>query len=139
MAKKILYSVIIIVIVVGAVISYKQLDFGGKTSIFFKIVFGDQSQMMNMPRKIPPFQGGQGAFKPPEGFQGGHRGEFRPGRGGNFENNGKSGFQEPPMGKRGHGKPGMGKTISLAKVIPYFFILAFFALATRVIDRLIKR
>ena len=86
MSKKILYGVIVIVIVIGAVISYKQLDFGGKTSIFFKIAFGDQSQMMKMPRKVPPLQDRQSGFRAPEGFQGGPGGEFKPGGGGDFKN-----------------------------------------------------
>jgi hypothetical protein len=140
MLKKIIYFVVVIAIVVGAVISYKQVDFGGKTAILFKIVFGDQAQMMQRP-KFPPFQGGQaqGEFKPPQGFEGRHKGEFGPGRG-EFGNHGGPGFQGPPMmGKGMHGKPGMGKTISLAKVIPYFFILAFFILATRIIDIAIRR
>lgn len=159
MLKKIIYFIMVIVIVVGAVISYKQLDFGNKTAILFKIVFGDQTQMMQRP-KFPPFPGGpgQGEFKPPQGFEGRQRGEFGKGRGefmqgrGEFGNHGGPGFQGPPMmgkgmpgfqgppgGKGMRGKPGMGKTISLAKVIPYFFILAFFILATRVIDVTIRR
>ena len=153
MLKKIIYFVVVIAIVVGAVISYKQLDFGNKTAILFKIVFGDQPQMMQRP-KFPPFQGGpgQGEFKPPQGFEGRHRGEFGPGRG-EFGNHGGPGFQGPPMmgkgmpgfqgppmmGKGMRSKPGMGKTISFAKVIPYFFILAFFILATRVIDVTVRR
>lgn len=146
MLKKIIYFVVVIAIVVGAAISYKQLDFGNKTAIFFKIVFGDQDQMMQRP-KFQPFSGGQaqGDFKPPQGFEGRQRGEFGKGRGefgqgrGEFGNNRGPGFQGPPGGMGMHGKPGMGKTISLAKVIPYFFILAFFILATRVIDITIKR
>jgi hypothetical protein len=152
MLKKIIYFVVVIAIVVGAVISYKQLDFGGKTAILFKIVFGDQSQMMQRPM-FPPFPGGpgQGEFKPPQGFEGRHRGEFGPGHG-EFGKNGGPGFQGPPMmgkgmpgfqgppgGKGMNGKPGMGKIISFAKVIPYFFILAFFILATRVIDLAVRR
>jgi hypothetical protein len=139
MLKKIIYFIMVIVIVVGAVISYKQLDFGNKTAILFKIAFGDQTQMMQRP-KFPPFAGGpgQGEFKPPQGFEGRQRGEFGKGRG-ELGNHGGPGFQGPPGGKGMHVKPGMGKTISLAKVIPYFFILAFFILATRVIDVSIRR
>ncbi len=140
MLKRILYYLIVIVIVVGAVISYKQLDFGNKTAIMFRILFGDQTQMMQRP-KFPPFQAGQGQgeFKPPAGFEGRPRGEFGQGRG-DFGPPKGPGFQGPPMmGKGMRGKPGMGKTISLVKVIPYFFILAFFILATRVIDLSIRR
>jgi hypothetical protein len=145
MLKKIIYFALVIAIVVGAVISYKQVDFGNKTAILFKIVFGDQAQMMQRP-KFPPFPGGQaqGEFKPPQGLEGRHRGEFGPGRGefgqGRGEgNHGGPGFQGLPGGKGMHGKPGMGKTISLVKVIPYFFILTFFILATRVIDLTVRR
>lgn len=140
MLKKILYPLIVIAIVVGAVISYKQVDFGNKTAIMFKIVFGDQEQMMQMRPKGAPFPGGQGQgeYKPPAGFEGKPRGEFGQGRG-DFGPPRGPGFQGPPGGKGMHGKPGMGKTISFAKVIPYFFILAFFILATRVIDISIRR
>jgi hypothetical protein len=147
MLKKIIYFVVVIAIAVGAVISYKQVDFGNKTAILFKIVFGDQAQMMQMGPKGGPFPGGkvQGEFKAPQGFEGRNRGEFGPGRGefrqgrGEFGNHRDPGFQGPPGGKGMHGKPGMGKTISLAKVIPYFFILSFFILATRVIDLAVRR
>lgn len=125
MLKKIVSFVVVIAIVVGAVISYKQVDFGNKTAILFKIVFGDQDQMMQR-SKFPLFPGGQ------------PQGEFGPGRG-DVKGNGGPGFQGPPGGKGMGGKPGMGKTISLAKVIPYFFILAFFILATRVIDIAVRR
>ncbi len=140
MLKRIIYFVVVIAIVVGAVISYKQVDFGNKTAILFKIAFGDQAQMMQMGPKGGPFPGGkgQGEFKPPQGFEGRQRGEFGRGRG-EFGNHGGPSFQGPPGGKGMHGKPGMGKTISFAKVIPYFFILAFFILATRVIDITVRR
>ena len=39
MLKKSLYILLVVVIVVGAVISYKQVDFGGKTTIFFQDCF----------------------------------------------------------------------------------------------------
>jgi hypothetical protein len=76
--------------------------------------------------KVPPIQEGQSDFKSPEGLQGVHRGEFRQGRDGDFRNKKEPGLHGPPKGKRMHGKPEMGKIISFAKVIPYFFILAFF-------------
>ena len=116
MKNKILYLFLVIVIVAGGLISYKQLDFGGKTTIFFKIAFADENTMMRMPpKKMPP---GDGTFKPPRGAKGEHG---------------------PPGGKGRHGKPGMGKVIYLGKVIPYTFILAFFILITRVLDSSIRK
>lgn len=119
-----------IVIVTGAAYSYKQVDFGGKTSIFFRILFGDQDLMKRVPPKAP-FQEGKAGFKPPEGFKGGHDGSpgARPG--------GQHG--PPPGGKGIHGKPGTGKIISLRNVIPYFFILAFFIMITRILDVSIRK
>ncbi|MFC1494695.1 hypothetical protein ACFL6W_05395 [Thermodesulfobacteriota bacterium] len=124
MKNKILYIVLVVVIVIGAMYSYKRLDFGGKTTIFFKIAFGDQETMMRMPpKKSPPPD--TGTLKPPEGRQ-----EDPVTRGGRDGHG-------PPRGKRG--KPGMGKVIYLGNVIPYTFILAFFILITRVFDMAIRK
>jgi hypothetical protein len=117
MKNKMLYIVLIVFIVAGAVYSYRFLDFGGKTAIFFKIAFGDENTMMRMPSKKPP-SGETGEFRPPE------RGHEGPG-------------QSPA--KRMRGKPGMGKIISLRNVIPYAFILAFFILVTRILDVTIRK
>ena len=95
--------------------------------------------MMRGPGKFPPAQGDQGEFKAPEGFKGGRRGEFRPEPGNGFGSPGGPGMQGPPRGKGMHGKPGMGEIISLRKVIPYFFILAFFTLVTRALDISIRK
>jgi len=138
MKNKILYIVLVVVIVVGAVYSYKRLDFGGKTTIFFKIAFGDQNTMMRIPPKKPP-PGDMGTFKPPEG---GHEGRAiqkeRGGREGRLREGGRGGHG-PPRGKGKRGKPGMGKIIYLGNVIPYAFILAFFILITRVLDVSIRK
>ena len=124
-----MYIVLVIVIVIGAVYSYKRVDFGGKTTIFFKIIFGDESTMMKMPPK-GPMQGGKGAFKPPAGIKGERKASLR---------SGARGDHGPPGKKGMHGKPGMGKTISLRNVIPYAFILALFILVTRVLDVSIRK
>ena len=129
MGKRIMYIVLVIVIVTGAVYSYKRVDFGGKTTIFFKIVFGDESTMMKMPPKIP-MQGDEGAFKPPPDFRGERKAPLR---------QGGRGDHGPPRGKGIPGKPGMGKIISLRNVIPYAFILALFILITRVLDVSIRK
>ena len=126
MKNKILYIVLVVVIVAGAVYSYKHLDFGGKTIIFFKIAFGDETTMMRMPRKKPP-SGKIGDSRPTEE---GHEGRAIEG--------GRRG-SGPPGAKGMHGKPGMGKIISLRNVIPYAFILAFFILVTRVLDVSIRK
>lgn len=129
MGKRILYIVLVFVIVIGAVYSYKRVDFGGKTTIFFKIVFGDESTMMKMPPKVP-MQGEKGAFKPPPNFKGEQKAPLRAG---------DRGDRGAPRGKGMHGEPGMGKVISLRNVIPYAFILAFFILITRVLDVSIRK
>ena len=127
MKNKILYTILVIVIVVGSVYSYKKLDFGGKTTIFFKIAFGDQKTMMRTPPKKQPAPE-RGEIKPAEGGQ--ERPAMRGGRGGR-------GGDEPPKEKRG--KPGRDKVIYLGNVIPYTFILAFFILVTRVFDLAIRK
>ena len=129
MGKRIMYIFLVVVIVTGTVYSYKRVDFGGKTTIFFRIVFGDESTMMKMPPKVP-MQGEKGAFKPPAGFKGERKAPFRQ------EVRGDHG---PPRGKGMNGKPGMGKVISFRNVIPYAFILAFFILITRVLDVSIRK
>ena len=129
MGKRIMYILLVVVIVTGAVYSYKRVDFGGKTTIFFKIVFGDENMMMKMPPKVP-MQGEEGAFKPPPDFRVERKAPLRPG---GRDDHG------PPKRKGMHGKPGMGKIISLRNVIPYTFILAFFILITRVLDVSIRK
>ena len=124
-----MYVVLVIVIVTGAVYSYGRVDFGGKTAIFFRIVFGDESTMMKMPPKSP-VQGEEGAFEPPRGFRGERKAPLRPGA---------KGDHGPPGRKGMHGKPGMGKIVSLRNVIPYAFILALFVLVTRVLDVSIRK
>lgn len=129
-----MYGVLVAGIITGAVYSYKFLDFGGKTTIFFKIVAGDQN-MMRMPPKPAP---GNADFRPPEGFRGGERREFRPGAE-RFGHPGEQGAHGPFRGKGMHGKPGAGNIISLRNVIPYAFILAFFILVTRALDVSIRK
>ena len=129
MGKRIMYIVLVTVIVAGAVYSYKRVDFGGKTMVFFRIVFGDEATMMKVPPKVP-MQGERGAFEPPRGFEGERKAPFRPGA---------RGDQGPPGRKGMQGKPGMGKVISLRNVIPYAFILALFILVTRVLDVSIRK
>jgi hypothetical protein len=124
MLKRILYYLIVIVIVVGAVISYKQLDFGNKTAICSG--FSWRPDPDDAAAKVPALSGrsGQGEFKPPAGFEGRPRGEFGQGeailalQGARF-----SGAAHDGKGMRG--KPGMGKTISLVKVIPISLYLPF--------------
>ena len=126
MKNKVFYTILVVVIVAGAVYSYKRLDFGGKTAIFFKIAFGDENTLRRMPPKKPP-QGEMGDFRSPRGgheergIKGGRRGDG------------------PPRGNEMRGKPGMGKIISLRNVIPYAFILAFFILVTRVLDVSVRK
>ena len=82
--------------------------------------------MMRMPPKKPPL-GEMGDFRAPKR---GHEGRAIEG--------GRRGHG-PSRAKGMHGKPGMGKIISLRNVIPYTFILAFFILVTRVLDVSIRK
>ena len=125
MKNKILYTLLVVVIVTGAVYSYKRLDFGGKTTIFFKIAFGDRDIMRMLPKKPPPSDSSE--FRSPEGAK-----EDRVMRGGR-------GDQGPPKARGRGGKPGMGKIIYLGNVIPYAFILSFCILITRVFDAAIRK
>jgi len=126
MKNKVFYIILVVVITAGAGYSYKRLDFGRKTAIFFKIAFGDENTLMRMPPKKPP-RGETGSFNPPKE---GHESRAIGGRRGSHG----------PEGEKGtHGKPGMGKIISLRNVIPYAFILAFFIMVTRLLDISIRK
>jgi hypothetical protein len=126
MKNRILYIFLLVFIGIGAVYSYRQLDFGRKTTIFFKIAFGDENTMMRMPPKKPP-AGEMGGFTPPNG------------RHEDSSIEGERGGYGPPRAKGINGKPGMGKIISLRNVIPYTFILAFFILIARILDLVIRK
>ena len=152
MLKKILYAVMIIVIVSGAVYSYKKVGFGRKIGMLFQTAFGDANNM-----------GGPGG-RPPMGgdMEGRQRPGYRPGGEGDQSQSWEGGSQGPPQmqgsmegrqrpdfrqgGERGGRPPqGMGRgpgpggIISLREVIPYTFILAFFIMITRLTETFIKR
>ena len=150
MLKKILYALMVVVIVTGAVYSYKKVEFGRKTGMMFQIVFGDANNMGG-PGGRPPMGENMEGRQPPGFGPGGERGQA-PSREGGFPGRGQmegnmEGMQRPDFpqgGERGEGPPqGMGRgpggIISLRDVIPYTFILAFFVLITRVIEVFIKR
>lgn len=80
MIKKILYWLMVLVIVVGAVYSYNKVGFARKTAMVFQTIFGEDGAMG--PGGRPPMgrnmQEGQGPGMPPDG----ERGQFQPGEGG---------------------------------------------------------
>jgi hypothetical protein len=143
MIKKILYWVIVVVVVGGAVYSYNKVGFGRKTAMLFQVAFGDANSMGG-PGGAPP-AGGRGPGMGPVGSAGKggapEEGGFQrtpPAQGGVEGQNrgpqpgGESGGR-PPQG----GGPG-GSIISVRNVIPYTFIFAFFVLITSVIEGSLK-
>ena len=160
MLKKILYSVLVVVIVVGAAYSYKKVDFGRKTAIFFERNFGDGGAMGRSPgspdgmmRKSrpgrerglrPPNMEGSPARPPMEGT--GEEASGRPGLPPGSQPGGEGDFRrargkgKPPGGGGARGNmsmwrdPRTGEIISVREVIPYSFILAFFVMITRFLD-----
>jgi hypothetical protein len=160
MSKKILYSVLVVVIVVGAGYSYKKVDFGRKTTIFFEMNFGDGGATGRSPgapggMKREPRPGRERGLRPPnmEGSsarppmgRGGEEASGRaglppgsqPGDEGDFRR--AQGKKMPPGGGGPRGNmsmwrnPRTGEIISVREVIPYSFILAFFVMITRFLD-----
>lgn len=146
MIKKILYWIIVVVIVVGAVYSYNKVGFGRKSAMLFQMAFGDANGMAG-PGGAPPI-GGRGPGMPPvgasgqgvtpegTGFQGGPPAQGSvEGQGRGFQPGGESGGRPP----QGNGGGGPGGIISVRNVIPYTFIFAFFVLITCVIEKTIRR
>jgi hypothetical protein len=147
MIKKILYWIIVVVIVGGAVYSYNKVGFGRKTAMLFQVAFGDANSMGG-PGGGPPM-GGRGPGVRPEGAPG----QGGASRGGEFQGSppsqggaeGQNRGSQPPGGQPGErprqgmegGGPG-GSMISVRNVIPYAFIFAFFVLITCVIERSIS-
>jgi len=160
MSKKILYSVLVVVIVVGAGYSYKKADFGRKTAIFFEMNFGDEGAPGRFPGSPNgmtrgPHHGRERGLRPPnmEGFpgrppmgRGGEESSRRPGLPPDFQPDGEGNFRRtqgirmPPDGGGPQENmniwrnPRTGEIISLQDVIPYSFILAFFVMITRFLD-----
>lgn len=147
MIKKILYWIIVVLIVGGAVYSYNKVGFGRKTAMLFQTAFGDPSSM-----------GGPGGGRPMDGRGPGVRPEGASGQGGapgggEFKGSppaqgggeGQNRGSQPPGGQSG-GRPSQGpggggpggSIISVRNVIPYTFILAFFVLITCVIEKSIS-
>jgi hypothetical protein len=148
MIKKILYWIIVVVIVAGAVYSYSNVGFGRKTAMLFQIVFSDPSSMANSgggppmggrgPGMGPGESTGQGGAPGGGGFQGGLPAQASAGgqsRG--FQPGGESGGR-PPQGM-GPGRGPGGQIISVRNVIPYAFIFSFFVLITCVIEKSVRR
>jgi hypothetical protein len=142
MIKKILYWIMVIAIVVGAVYSYQKVGFGRKIAMLYQLTSGD---MTGPGGGRPPMGGGQPGMGP-EGGQG----QVSPGQSGaqgprqmqgNMEGR-RPDFQ--PGGRQGGPPQGMGPggswyRMSVRNILPYTFILAFFVLMTCVIEKTIKR
>ena len=165
MSKKILYSVLVAVIIVGAGYSYKKVDFGRKTTIFFEMNFGDGGATGRFPGSPGgmmrgPRPGRERGLRPPnmEGFSGRHpvgrrweEASRRPGSPPGFQPDGEGDFRRaqgvrmPPGGDGPRGNmsmwrnPRTGEIISMKDVIPYSFILAFFVMITRFLDLLCRK
>jgi hypothetical protein len=152
----------VIIIVAGAVYSYQKVEFGRKLSMVYQLAAGN----MNGPGGAPP-GGGQPPGNRPEGGQGrgpGSEGGFEgqpsmqgraEGQAPNMQPRGEGGERGgfPPGGEAGQrpqgemnraggpgGPPGTSwYKVSVRNVLPYTFILAFFALITCIIEGSIKR
>ena len=159
MIKKILYALMVVIIVVGAVYSYKKVGFGRNTAMLFQVIFGDASSMG--PGGRPPMDGNRdgGPVMRPEGgpgrgssgegtFQGKQLQGKPEGQSPNFTQGGERG-QMPTFqpGSEGGRRPqgniktggGPGGIISLRNVIPYAFIFSFFVIITCLIEGFIRR
>lgn len=154
MLKKILYTVLFIVLAGGAFYSWQKVDFSRKTAMFFQVVFGGENSMggsggrppmgenrggdMSRPESPdgqaarPDFQGGVPS-ESSEMAEGGERGA--PPDFGRGENSGN----RPPGngGPGGHGAP--GGNISLENVAKFTIIMAFFVMLTRLLDQAVQR
>jgi hypothetical protein len=155
MIKKILYWIMVVVIVAGAVYSYQKVGFGRKIAMLYQVTSGNMAgpgggppgrgqQLGTSPeggfQRQPPMQGGAEGQSPnfQPGGEGGQRGNFPPGGEGgqrpNFQPGGRQGG--PPQGM---GQGGSWYRMSVRNILPYTFILAFFVLITCVIEKTIKR
>jgi len=169
MIKKILYWLMVVVIVIGAVYSYNKVDFARKTAMLFQTAFGDAGTMGGPAGGRPAMGGGQGQFQPGEGgsqvppqmgqnMQGEQMPSGQSGAQGQTQMQGRGAGQFPdfqqggegsqrsnlqPGGRQGGPPGGMGQgpggRISVREVIRYSFIFAFFVLLTYVIEKSIKR
>jgi hypothetical protein len=164
MIKKILYWIMVVVIVAGAVYSYQKVGFGRKIAMLYQVTSGNMAGPGGPPgrgqapgvgsegghgqgtsvegsfQRQPPMQGSADGTSPnfqPAG-EGGQRGNFPPGGEGgqrpNFQPGGRQGA--PPQGM---GPGGSWYRMSVRNIIPYTFILAFFVLITCVIEKTTKR
>jgi hypothetical protein len=145
MIKKILYCVIVVAIVGGAVYSNSNVGFGRKAIMLFQMAFSDKISMAGPGGGQP--MGGRGPGMRPEGtpdqgvrgagFQGGPPAQGgAQGQGPGFQPGSESSGR-PPQGVGRGGGPG-GSLISVRNVIQYTFIFAFFVLITSVIDKSLR-
>jgi hypothetical protein len=141
MIKKILYWIMVVVIVGGAVYSYQKVNFGRGLGMLYQLASGNASSMGGPGGGSPPNGGGQQPGGGPGGTQGGT--QKQPPMGQNVQG-GRPDFQQGgrqggPPGGNGQGPGGSWYKISVRNIIPYTFILAFFVLITCVIERTVKR
>lgn len=154
MLKKILYTVLFIVLAAGAFYSWQKVDFNRKTAMFFQVVFGGENSMGGPGGRPPMGENRGGDMSRPEppagqasgpGFQGGSpSGPSEMAEGGERGASSDFGRGENPGnrpagngGPGGHGAP--GGNISLGNVAKFTVIMAFFVMLTRLLDRLVHR
>jgi len=151
MLKKILYTVLFIVLATGAVYSYQKVDFSRKTVMFFQVFFGGENAMGGPGGAHPmgdnrggemQLPGGQAMGAEPQ--QGNSEGQ--PAMGENGERSGPPNMQQggnPPTrpegngGPGGHGGPG-GASVNLKTVGLYTVIMTFMTMLTVLLDNGIR-
>ena len=155
MIKNTVYVILAIAITAGAAHSYDELRFGERTALFFRVVFANE--------------GGAAGFRGQRGFEGRGEGDARWMVGDSSEMAARferirmargeirgrpEGMREPPAEQLGVGRTRMersdrdrdrggrglrGAAVSLTVVSHYSLILAFAAMATYMLDGLIKK
>lgn len=147
MLKKVLYSILFIVLAAGAVYSYQKVDFGRKTAMFFQVAFGSGPEMGRGPGGPPMGENRGGEMsRPAQPSEQASDTDFQgapPAMGEGGERGAPPNFQQE--GNRGSGPPGggmdrgPGSVISLGNVIAYTLILAFSVFIIRLLDRFIVK
>ena len=151
MLRKSLYSILFVLLAVGAFYSYQKVDFSRKTAMFFHVVFGSENAMGRGPG-YPPMSENKGGESDRSGrldgqgpgaiFQGGRSGHPPMGEGverGAPPHFGREGGRGFGPHKGGRGGRGTGSVISLGNVALYAVIMAFVVMIVRLLDWFVFR
>ena len=151
MLKKLLYTVLFVVLASGAVYSWQKVDFNRKTAMFFQVVFGGENSMGGPGGRPPRGDIRRGDMSHPQPWSGQAMGAESQaaqsglpqmmGKGGDrwgipsdFKRRGHPGERFARHGgPRGGGEP--GGYVSLGKVAKYTIIMAFITMLTILVDR----